>query len=109
MDAERVGLVVQLPLDEPPESEEIVDRARQLERPGGTETVDLAGRLEEPREERVVEVGDGDGEALIAIAISVNVSHLHREPSFLHLHPLLHDLLHGAPEEFNLVGLGVSR
>ena len=83
--------VVRLPLDAPPEVEEVVDGARQLQRPRGVETVHLLCRLEEPLEEGMVEVGDGDNE-LPEAAFFAFEADSHGDRSLLHLHPLV--LLH---------------
>ncbi|CAL9196935.1 unnamed protein product, partial [Musa hybrid cultivar] len=83
--------VMRLPLDKPPEMEEVVDGTGKLEGAGGAEAVDLSSCLEKPREVRVVEVGYRDDEPPEAAFLAFQ-PYSYCKPSFLHLRPLL--LLH---------------
>ncbi|KAE8814109.1 hypothetical protein D1007_08752 [Hordeum vulgare] len=80
--------VRRLPVDERAQAEELVDGAGQPERAGRVVAVRVPGRLQEPLEERVVEVGDGDDEPTVPVALLLRLADAHRQPPLLHL-PLL--------------------
>ncbi|KAL5992896.1 hypothetical protein ACLOJK_013815 [Asimina triloba] len=86
----RMGLA----FDQPLQVEEVVDRAGQPERPARVKSIHFLRLLQQPLEQRVVEIGNRNHESPTAPALLLLLqSHAHSQPSFLHLHLLL--LMHG--------------
>ncbi|XBH80494.1 hypothetical protein VPH35_106229 [Triticum aestivum] len=84
--------VRRLPVDERAQAEELVDGAGQPERAGRAVAIRVPGRLQQPLEQRVVEVGDGDDEPPEPVALlrlRLGLADPHGQPPLLHLPPLL--------------------
>lgn len=95
-----------LSFDEPAEVEEVVNGARQLQRPGGGEAVDVPSRLQQAPEVWVAQIRYRDHEAPEgpgAGAGAVVEADGHRQPALLHLLPPLlpHLLPHPALLDFH--------
>jgi hypothetical protein len=82
---------LRVPLDEHAQAEELVDGARQPQRPRRVVVaVGVARSLQQPPELRVVQVRDGDHEPprLVKASATLRRADAHRQPPLLHL-PLL--------------------